>query len=118
MKNSNIKNSTNSHEVWKKVGTSEKGHRVYYVSNQGRCKTVNAKTGRVISLNRGVKNAYTGYMVFAGNLVHRLVCQAFNGLPRDPEAKYVCHKNATKEDNRANNLSWGTCAENNNNELT
>jgi hypothetical protein len=43
--------------------------------------------------------------------VHPLVCEAFHGPKPFPEAQ-VRHLNGIKSDNRANNLKWGTSAEN------
>lgn len=43
--------------------------------------------------------------------VHQLVCEAFHG-PRPP-GQVVRHLNDVHDDNRAENLSWGTHAENN-----
>lgn len=60
-------------ETFKKVGTSKSGSRLYQISNMGRCKTIDLKTGRVLSITRGIKNPCTGYMTFAGQYVHRLV---------------------------------------------
>ena len=37
---------------------------------------------------------------------HRVVCSAFHGLP--PEGAECCHANDIRNDNRAENLSWGT----------
>jgi Trp operon repressor len=42
--------------------------------------------------------------------VHVLVCEAFHG-PR-PEGMVVRHRNGNNQDNRADNLCWGTPAEN------
>lgn len=44
-------------------------------------------------------------------LVHRLVCIAFNG-DRSAEGLDVCHKNEVKDDNRKENLEWGTRSHN------
>ena len=38
--------------------------------------------------------------------MHVLVCEAFHG-PRQPGSE-VCHANDIRDDNRAENLSWGT----------
>ena len=40
----------------------------------------------------------------------RLVCEAFHGLP--PDGYEVRHLNGRRADDRANNLAWGTSAEN------
>lgn len=46
--------------------------------------------------------------------VHRLVCEAFHGLPPDYESDpaNVRHLNGDPGDNRADNLRWGTVEEN------
>lgn len=43
--------------------------------------------------------------------VHRLVCMAFHGMPPTPSHQ-VRHLNGKREDNRPENLIWGTQAEN------
>lgn len=43
--------------------------------------------------------------------VHALVCEAFHG-PRRPEAPIVRHLDNSKDNNRPENLRWGTYAEN------
>lgn len=42
--------------------------------------------------------------------VHRLVCEAFHGLPPDyaDGTAHVRHLNDDQSDNRADNLRWGT----------
>lgn len=50
--------------------------------------------------------------------MHRLVARAFLPEPTDASAIYVSHSNTVKADNRAQNLSYVTVKENNNNELT
>lgn len=42
--------------------------------------------------------------------IHRLVCSAFHGSPLDGQE--VCHWDGDRGNNRAQNLRWGTCAEN------
>lgn len=59
----------------------------------------------------GYYNEYTGYMQFAGGLVHRLVAKAF--LPNDEGLEQVDHGNFDKTDNRLENLSWVTRKKNN-----
>ena len=39
--------------------------------------------------------------------MHVLVCEAFHGPRPSPDAE-VCHANDIRDDNRAENLSWGT----------
>lgn len=43
--------------------------------------------------------------------VQRLVCLAFHGPPR-PRRKFACHRNGQQQDNRAENLYWGTARDN------
>lgn len=44
-------------------------------------------------------------------LVHRVVCEAFHGAP--PEDKpFALHGNGVRDDNRAENLRWGSQSEN------
>ena len=59
------------HEKWEVI---HKGPRkTHSISNQGRCKTIENATGRITYLGRGHRNQYTGYLVYAGEYVHRLV---------------------------------------------
>lgn len=56
-----------------------------------------------------------GYLVIGINnkkhLVHRLICEAFNGPP--PDGTECCrHLNDVKTDNNPKNLSWGTRKDN------
>lgn len=44
-------------------------------------------------------------------LVHRLICEAFNGEPPD-EKSQVNHKDGNKQNNSADNLEWTTPLEN------
>lgn len=55
-----------------------------------------------------VKN---GYMLIAGERVHRIVCYAFHGNP--PTKEYVVdHIDTNRQNNRVDNLRWGTKLEN------
>lgn len=53
-----------------------------------------------------------GYRLFNDFAIHRLVAEAFLGLPPNHEKLIVNHKNGNKEDNRAINLEWITHAQN------
>jgi hypothetical protein len=44
--------------------------------------------------------------------VHRLVCAAFHGPCPTPEHQ-VCHNDGTRDNNREDNLRWGTATDNN-----
>ena len=44
--------------------------------------------------------------------VHRLICEAFNGPCPGPHKPHVCHRNDIKDDNRAENLYWGSDLDN------
>ena len=96
-------------ETWKPIpgyGTR------YLVSNQGR--VYSNITNKIMT---GGRDRY-GYRIVTLSLdgkqtthkVHGLVCELFCG-PR-PKGGCVCHANDIRNDNRAENLSWGTPAEN------
>lgn len=55
-------------------------------------------------------NLHDGQGGSQGRTVASLVCEAFCGLR--PEGMEVLHKNGDREDDRADNLRWGTHAEN------
>lgn len=87
--------------------------RFYRVSSLGRVYSLH-QTGRLVTgmLVRG------GYRVLkvrdgerqANVMVHRMVLEAFTGPC--PEGQEALHGNGVPNDNRANNLRWGTKAEN------
>jgi len=52
-----------------------------------------------VTLKNGSKNGTT-------HLVHRLVCMAFHGVPKDD--RKACHKDDDGMNNRADNLEWGS----------
>lgn len=60
-----------------------------------------------------------GYMMASFSLpgkgrfhwMHSLICSAFHG--ERPEKMEVCHINGVRDDNRSENLRWGTSTENN-----
>lgn len=108
-----------SDEVWKPVVGYEL---LYEVSNLGRVRSLprynpngGPQKGRILSL-RNVGCGYRQVTLCDGNakkqtLVHRIVCEAFNGPPPS-ERHQVDHVNRDRGDNRAENLEWVTCSEN------
>lgn len=87
---------------------------LYEVSDQGRvCKI---KTGRRILLKINFSGPYGKIGLYPPGVtgitrqVHRLVCEAFHGKPKDFDV--VRHLNGNRYDNRAENLAWGTPTEN------
>lgn len=103
-------------ETWKTIGQSPSGRKTYQVSNLGRCKTINNKTGEEIT-SWGNLNRQTGYLSFAGDYVHRLVAQVF--LKKPAKGKTVVqHLDCNKHNCACSNLAWATTKENNQNEIT
>ena len=105
---------SNSSEVWAPVPGLEGW---YSVSNQGRVrrkKTVgHAHKGDIVNPWR--INGYVYIMLYANGrrtqwIVHRLVLFAFVGPPK--LGQETRHLNGTRDDNRLENLCWGTHAEN------
>jgi hypothetical protein len=68
-----------------------------------KCSMVNTGYLRIKTVVNGKETYYP---------VHRMVCEAFNGPSPSPDRNIVCHRNDVKTDNRAENLYWGTEAEN------
>lgn len=97
----------------------------YEVSDLGRVRSwflAGSRTGRKTNDPRIIKQSRSGSPYPAVWLikekgavgekfrVHRLVCEAFHGPPQPGEE--VRHINGDPEDNRADNLMWGTSCEN------
>lgn len=98
----------------------------YQASNLGRVRSVDREIqhpiggsrkvrGVILSPSRGTAGGHLQVRLHAnghksGASVHRLVLLAFVGQPEDGE---VCrHLNGNPEDNRLENLAWGTRSEN------
>jgi hypothetical protein len=86
---------------------------LYDVSNDGRVR--NARRMRELSPVADTCG-YPTVKLCRNNLetrysIHRLVCRAFRGIPF--AGAQVAHLNGNPADNRAENLKWVTCAENN-----
>ena len=104
-------------EVWKPVTLSDR----YEVSNLGNVRSLYSRQGlRQMPYYMSTKpNKTTGYSVVnlvlgdgksTMRTVHTLVCEAFIG-PR-PEGMEVRHLNGVRDDNRLENLAYGTPKEN------
>lgn len=75
---------------------------------------VTVRQGKVLKPNRDSRNylqvCLCDHTKRKTALVHRLVLEAFVGPA--PEGKEACHINGDRQDNRLENLRWGTRSEN------
>lgn len=112
-------------EKWKAI----KGYKgMYEVSNLGNIRSLDRTVRGRNNVRQRIKGVVlklkpsrnTGYIQVnlykkgkgGTKLVHRLVCEAFHGpAPRGKE--YVNHLDGDKTNNRADNLQWSSCSENN-----
>lgn len=79
--------------------------RIEYVKENG--KVVNQRCwGRELKQNKNNK-----YWRVSIGQVHRLVCLAFHGAPESPDL-VARHLNDDKDDNRPENVAWGTQSQN------
>lgn len=103
-------------ETWRQIPTFP----AYEVSSLGRVRRL--LPGRSTSPMKVLKTYITskGYVgVGLGNtegkqiqvLMHRIVCEAFNGPPPSPEHQ-AAHKDGHKTNNTPDNLRWATALEN------
>lgn len=97
-------------EEWRTIPS----HPLYLASSKGRIRRAGRKLIRKVQ-----KHKKTGYLYL--NLqdkpwtdtrcaVHRLVCEAFHGTPKN--TMDVNHINGVKDDNRPENLEWCTRSQN------
>jgi hypothetical protein len=98
-------------EVWLPV--LETGG-LYEVSSKGRVCKKKKDRRMLLKINfsgpYGKVGLYPAGATGLTRQVHRLVCEAFHGKPKDFEI--VRHLNGNRYDNRAENLAWGTPEEN------
>lgn len=87
----------------------------YTISNMGRVKSLNYydEPGRhaILKLRPARKGSYLRADLDKYNIrryVHRLVAKYFVLNPKPDEYKYVLHKDENKQNNRWDNLKWGT----------
>ncbi|MFV8173386.1 NUMOD4 motif-containing HNH endonuclease [Mycolicibacterium peregrinum] len=111
-------------EVWQPIP----GWPGYEASNRGRVRSLdrrikmsNGRTrihwGRIKRTYRNATNGYVCVGLFDGPRhatppLHVVVCSAFHGPKPSPQA-VVRHLNGDRDDNRPDNLAWGTQSENN-----
>ena len=94
-------------KVYKDFKHPKWGHRIWEVSNLGRVKC----NGEIVEpYMRG------NYLFISTFKIHRAVAELF--IPNPENKPFVDHINTNTLDNRAENLRWVTCKENNNNPLT
>ena len=90
---------------------------LYEVSDSGRVRSLdrpNGYRGRILKAQR----KQTGYLVVflcknglpREHFIHRLVLESFVGAA--PRGNQACHGDGSRDNNRLNNLRWGTCKEN------
>lgn len=97
------------HRRWRPVVGYED---FYLVSDDGQVKS--AINGKILKLvdSHGYKFANLRKDGKTKSIaVHRLVCMAFNGMPKN-ESMQVDHLNMVRSDNRPENLEWVTPKEN------
>ena len=94
--------------IWKKIPK----YPDYSASSLGQIR--NDRTMHILKHENKINGAgYYGVAIGRkrGDMVHRLVCMAFHGMPTE-DRPTVNHKNCNKLDNRPENLEWMSQMEN------
>lgn len=83
---------------------------VYEISSRGRVKRLTGEHAGCVLTPKPQRKGYVGVVLCRNgkkkrHLIHRLVAFAFLGAPPNDEYE-VNHRNAVKDDNRAENLEW------------
>ena len=106
-------------ETWKKINEHSTRFLSYYVSDEGRVKSVTLDGVERILKPQKQSNGYLQVKLSVnGNttlcLVHRLVGLHFLDLPKGKNAEemVVHHRDCNRENNRSSNLEWRTQMEN------
>ncbi len=102
-------------EIWKDIEGYEG---LYQVSNTGRVKRLVGKNCRKERILSAGYNTY-GYLkvdLYTGNrakskTIHRIMAETF--IPNPNNLPCVCHYNDIRDDNRIENLWWGSIEDNN-----
>lgn len=106
-------------ETWKKINEHSTRFLSYYVSDEGRVKSVTLDGVETILKPQKQSSGYLQVKLCVnGNvtacLVHRLVGLHFLELPKGTKAEemVVHHRDSNRENNRLSNLAWATQMEN------
>lgn len=97
-------------EIWKTID----GFPKYQVSNFGKVRGIGRHGNTYKPLRLANFRGYRTVLLYPGRIrrrIHRLVLEAFVGPKPSPE-HVACHLNDIKDDNRVENLVWGTSKEN------
>jgi hypothetical protein len=96
------------------------GHEDYEVSSDGQVRRArnqkrNYMIGKILKQKISI-HGYAAVSLFSDGKyrcagVHRLVCEAFHGLPPGPGSQ-ACHNDGNRLNNQVSNLRWGTAKDN------
>ena len=103
-------------EEWEEIVTRKPTRRVYYeVSNFGRLRSVNKKTGKEkllsgASIGKGYKRLSIRLEDGSSQsfYVHRLVAEYFLEKPDSSDKTWIIHRDKNKKNNHYENLKWVT----------